>query len=254
MTRVTALVALALLLASVAGPSHSDPAREDVAGAAAGQALGVVTDGAVHRAMEDFVRSSLAGEVEEGDRIEVRTRWQGDLLLPQAGPVEFSVKPLSSRPFRGPRVVRLEILLAGAVHKVLTLTVDTRLYREVLVSTQTVRRGAVMSDEMVELAERDVTSLRYGYFGDLAALEGMRAARPISYGDVVSRRHLEPIPVVHRGEEVLLTLESENMRLTARGTALQDGGIGTRIRVKTMDSGKVLSGLVVGAGMVHLGS
>lgn len=254
MTRVTALAALTALLSLLAAPSLSDTGQEGLPDPVAGGALGVVTDEAVHRVVEDFVRSKLAAEVEEGDRIEVQTRWQGDILLPHAGPVEFDVKPLSSRPFRGPRVVRVEITLDGAIFKVLTLTVDTRLYRQVLVSTQTVRRGAVLSEEMVELAERDITGLRHGWFDELEDLRGMRARRPISYGDVVSRRHLEAIPVVHRGDEVLLTLESENMQLSARGVALQDGGIGTRIRVKSTDSGKVLSGLVIEAGMVSLGS
>jgi len=254
MTRLTTLVALTAMLPLLAVPSLSEQGQDDLEAVAPGGPLSVVTDQAVHQAVEDFVRSSLTAEVEAGDRIEVQTRWQGNILMSHAGPVDFAVKPLSSRPFRGPRVVRVEILVDGAVHKVLTLTVDTRLYRQVLVSTQTVRRGAVLSEEMVELAERDITGLRHGYFDDLVDLEGMRARRPISYGDVLGRRHVEPIPVVHRGDEVQMTLRSENMHLSARGVALQDGGIGTRIRVKNTDTGKVLSGLVVEAGIVQLGS
>ena len=177
----------------------------------------------------------------------------GDLLLDRAGQVEYRVRPLSSRPFRGPSVVRVDVVQGEEVVKAITLTVDTRIYRPVLVTSRALRRGTPLDGDMLELIERDISKLRHGHYSDLSELEGMQTRRPVGYGDVLTERHVQPVPIIHRGDEVSLTVVSANMQLSVRGTALQDGGLGSRIRVKNADSGKVVSGVIVDAGTVRTG-
>ena len=218
-----------------------------------GPVLNVVTEETIHQVLADYVLQQLAGKVEEGERLVVHPRWQGDYLLEQSGAVDFQVMPLSARPLRGPTMLRLELLVNGVTEKALTVTVDVRYYRHVLVTTRSVRRGSFFSDDgALKLAERDVTSARHGFFTELAELEGLRTRRPIGFGDVVSRRHVEEIPVVERGNDVQITVTSAHMQVSAAGVALQDGSVGDRIRVKNVDSGRILYGEVVDANTVRL--
>ena len=217
--------------------------------------LNVITEQAVHLAVDEHVRSHLEGKVDVDERFDIHTRWQGDILLDAPiGRVSFKVRPVSPNPFRGPSVVRAEILVNERTEKVLTMTVDTRFYKNVLVTTRAVRRGTLFADDMVELEERDVTNLRHGYFSNIAALSGMQARRPVGAGAVVNERHVELIPVVKRGDGITMMAQSPNMQILANGVALQDGGMGEHIRVKNTDSGKIVIGQVVNAGTVQVGS
>lgn len=243
-----ALIAV-LVLAAAAAAQTAEVGLD----AASLPALNVVPEAVVHQAVEAFVRDRVAGQVDPQDRVTVNTRWQGAVLLDRPGQVDFRVVPLSPRPFRGPAVVRVELKVGAETVKTLTLTVDTRIHRPVLVTARALRRGTPVTVDMVDVEERDITSLNDGFYTDLADLDGWQTRRPIGVGDILTRRHVEPIPVIERGDEILLVTESANMQVSVRGVAMQDGGIGSRIRVKNADSGKVLSGQVVDAATVRVG-
>jgi len=216
------------------------------------EAENLVTEAAIHQSVSNFVHDALVDHVDSEERFEVQVRWQGDLVLEQSGEVEIAVKRLSSRAFRGPTIVRVELIVDERTERAMTVTADTRFFREVLVSTRNVRRGEVLQAEMFELEECDITKQNEGYFFDFADLEGARAKRSIGANRVVTQRHVEPVPVILRGEEVTLILETDNVRLSIKGKALQDGGIGQQIRVRNGDSRKVLQGEVIDAQTVRM--
>ena len=242
-----ALIAIAVLATSSA--TWADQPQDSSA-----PILNLVPEAAVHQAVEAYVLESVAGKVDADARVTVNTRWQGGVVLDRAGQVDFRINPLSSRPFRGPVVVRVELVVAGETARALTMTVDTRIHRPVLVTTMAARRGTPVTAEITDLVERDITSLKSGFYTDLSELDGWQLRRPVGFGDVLTSRHVEPVPVIARGDDIVLIAETANMQLSVRGVAMQDGGIGSRIRVKNADSGKILSGRVIDAGTVRIGS
>ena len=216
--------------------------------------LNVVTEETIHTAVIDYVLEQLQDRTDEGERLEIKPRWQGDILLEKVGRVDLRVHRMSTRPLRGPTMLRVELIVDAETQKALTVTVDARFFRPVLVTTRSIRRGTVLADDgAVELVERDVTSARHGYFTNLDELLGLRARRPVGFGVVVSHRHVEEIPVIQRGDDVEMRVTSANMQMSTAGVALQDGAIGARIRVKNVASGKVLYGKVVDAATVQVG-
>jgi flagella basal body P-ring formation protein FlgA len=191
--------------------------------------------------------------MDPAERLEIKARWQGDVLLDAEGPVRIEMRPLGDRPFRGPAMLRAEVLVAGKTQRVLTVTVDTRYYRPVLVATRAIRRGEAFAPDQVELAERDVTQQHDGFYTDVAALAGLQARRPIPAGAIVGRDRGEALPAIRRGDAVTLVVESRSMQIAAAGVAMQDAGLGQPIRVKNADSGKVLLGHVRDAHTVSMG-
>jgi len=71
-------------------------------------------------------------------------------------------------------------------------------------------------------------------------------------GQTVSHRHVQPVPVVHRGDDISMAVTTGTMSLLATGIALQDGGIGERIRVRNIESGKVVFGEILDAGTIRI--
>ena len=195
----------------------------------------LVSESAIHDAVEEYVHSETTAE--PGVELDVRIRWQGEVALDCNGPVEIQVRSISSRPFRGQSMVRAAMRCDGETQKTIAVTVDTRLRMEVLVAKRHIRRHEILTEEMVELAIRDITAVRGGYFTSFEGFSDKRTKRPVGLGAVVSADHVEWVPVIFRGDDVELVAESSGIWVSVRGVAVQDGSIGNRIRVRNRDSG-----------------
>ena len=65
-------------------------------------------------------------------------------------------------------------------------------------------------------------------------------------------RRFEGVPVVERGDRVLLVLEDGPLRIQATGRAQESGVVGEWIRVRNLDSKRELSGRVDREGRIHV--
>ena len=65
-------------------------------------------------------------------------------------------------------------------------------------------------------------------------------------------RSIEETPVIERGDRVLIIVNLSAVTVSASGTALHDGAIGSEIAVKNDGSGKRLRGVVVKRGVVRV--
>ena len=211
----------------------------------------LVSESAIHGAVEEYVRSETTAE--PGAELDVRIRWQGEVALDCDGPVGIQVRSISSRPFRGQTMVRAAMYCDGETQKTIAVTVDTRLHMEVLVAKRHIRRHEILGEEMVELAIRDVTAVKGGYFTSFDGFSNNRTRRPVGLGAVLSADHVEQVPAIFRGDEVELVVESSGIWVSVRGVAIQDGSIGNRIRVRNRDSGRIVQGTVLNEGTVNLG-
>ena len=74
----------------------------------------------------------------------------------------------------------------------------------------------------------------------------LRAQEPLRLGDVQA-----PL-VLHKGDLVIIVLETPAMRLTTEGRVLEDGAMGAAIHVANTRSGRVIDARVAGAGTVAI--
>jgi flagella basal body P-ring formation protein FlgA len=80
-----------------------------------------------------------------------------------------------------------------------------------------------------------------------AARRILRAGETVRAGDIA-----EPI-VVRKGDLVTMALNTPGMQLTAQGKAVEDGAMGTSIRVTNTQSNRVIDAVVVGPNQVVIG-
>lgn len=71
-------------------------------------------------------------------------------------------------------------------------------------------------------------------------------------GEPVRSNEIEVPVVIHRGNLVTIVLETANMRLTAEGKAMEDGGKDAVIRVTNTKSNRALDAVVAGPGIVSV--
>ena len=116
---------------------------------------------------------------------------------------------------------------------------------QVPVVVEPIQRGAVVRPDQVEY--RNIRSERVpaGTISDINNVIGKEALRPIKPDEPLMFRDFSNPILVRRGSLVIIRLITENMSLTARGKALEDGAKGSVIRVMNMSSNKTIQVEVV---------
>ncbi len=119
--------------------------------------------------------------------------------------------------------------------------------RKVVVGTQFLRAGTVLSAAMLEEIEQAATAADNSLFGSLKDLENAEVVRDIAAGTALRSSDVRRALLVKQGQLVMLTISQGNsFAIVARVEALQDGRLGDQIRLKNPESGRLLSGVVTG--------
>jgi flagella basal body P-ring formation protein FlgA len=153
---------------------------------------------------------------------------------------------------------------AGDISRVISFSVDGRIYRKVPVSCRilvsrkvikTVRkiaRGQVIGpQDLVEVTEQSIRSDRNDVI-HLNQITGRRAARSLQAGQTVTRGMVEIPPTVRKGDRVIIKAESSSVVVSALGKVMEDGRSGEQVRVINVSSGKQIFATVLGPGQVRV--
>lgn len=122
-------------------------------------------------------------------------------------------------------------------------------YAEVLIATDHIRPGVVIEAEHVRIASGRARP------GELEALEeaiGLAARSTIYKGRPIRADQVGPPIVVRRNTFVAVEFRRGALSLRTEGRALDEGGVGDRIRVMNVDSKRTIIGVIVAPGQVEV--
>ncbi len=131
----------------------------------------------------------------------------------------------------------------GLVPAQLTLTMKYFVVRHAL------SREAVLSVDDLESREGPVT-----YLDTVSRLSdgvGKALHQPLAAGQVLRTSELHEVFVVHRSQSLVVQIQGNGFRISTDGQALGDAAAGQSVQVRTA-AGRVLTGLVVGNGVVQV--
>jgi flagella basal body P-ring formation protein FlgA len=120
-----------------------------------------------------------------------------------------------------------------------------------VVTTQTVPRGTLITPTHVRIDRVVLAQLPADPIMDEAEAIGTEAVRSLPAGRPVTRAALSAPAVVQRNDRVTLRYEQAHLRLTAEGTALENGAPGSMIRVMAT-GGAIVTGRIAGPGLVSV--
>lgn len=208
---------------------------------------------------------ALAGEAEIAGEVKSTVR----AALPWDGPEEVEVTEVDLSGYEGedyddvvvtlPRrmsrvgkvTVSVELLKRGSVVKTFWSSARISIYRDVVVALRTLRTGEKIAPGDVRLSREEMTRARRAVTS-VGEAAGMVVKRPITAGSVVKENYLRMEEVIKRGELVDLVVESETIKIRSRGTAAEDGALGSTVTVRVA-SGKEVTGRVTAPGEVTIG-
>jgi flagella basal body P-ring formation protein FlgA len=122
----------------------------------------------------------------------------------------------------------------------------------VVVVTRPLARGALIGDADLQVVERDLAQLPFGHLQDPARVAGMQLLRPVSAGTALTPGMLEAPRLIRRGQQVTLLATAGSVEVRMSGTALGDGAEGERVRVRNLNSKRVIEGVVTAAGQIQV--
>jgi flagella basal body P-ring formation protein FlgA len=139
---------------------------------------------------------------------------------------------------------------ADRVREVHALGLRVRQFVPVFFAAQELPAGSVLSREVVELREEDITSIEGGFLCPNDRLEGFRTTSSIRRGERIDPARLERHYLVRAGETVTLVFIRPGLRVMVPGRAYGSGAAGDRIEVRPRDTSRRFSGVVSLSGEV----
>jgi len=118
----------------------------------------------------------------------------------------------------------------GETARRITVFARIKSFATVVVTTAELSRGDAIGQDDVALRKMNVSGYK-DYFVSLSELTGKQAKRKIKAGIVLTGKNVEPVPVIKRGDRIVMKAFIGNVLITAKGTARENGGLNESIRV-----------------------
>ena len=140
----------------------------------------------------------------------------------------------------------------GQITWSLFVPVRVRVMANVLVTTQPIARGKLITNADLQLQERDIATLPHGYYYTKEKALGKKVKRSLPQGSVLNPRQLESLKMVKRGDMVTILAQSSGFTVRMRGKAMGHGAKGDKIQIRNLSSKRVVEGVVISAGVVEI--
>lgn len=123
---------------------------------------------------------------------------------------------------------------------------------EVAVATRNLPRGAILTQDDIELVSMSAPQAGLGYIEDASAALGMALKRPLRSGEPVRLSHLSNAKVIAKGDKVMLEASHAGISVVTAGTALAAGEVGEQISVKNNSSNRVVDAVIMAPGRARV--
>jgi flagellar basal body P-ring formation protein FlgA len=148
--------------------------------------------------------------------------------------------------------VLARVACRNTVFWTLNVPVDIHRKADVLVMRRAVGRGENIAVGDVIVQSRVLPGLTSPYVSRPADLAGRLTRRPIPEGTAVTADALDAPLLIHRGQSVVLTARAGGLEVRAPGLAMADAAAEQRVRVRNLNSLKIVEGIADTAGVVRV--
>jgi len=125
-------------------------------------------------------------------------------------------------------------------------------FRDVAIVDHPLMRGDILQEGDITMERRDVSRLGQRFLEEYSRFMGYRIRQSVSAGSLLQSSMLSIPELVKRGEKVTLLANSGGIEIRMMGEALSNGGKGATIRVRNVNSKRIVEGEVVARGVVQV--
>ncbi|MBN2483025.1 MAG: flagellar basal body P-ring formation protein FlgA [Candidatus Omnitrophica bacterium] len=140
--------------------------------------------------------------------------------------------------------LQAEIFVDEGLYKTFYPIFEFDRYTPAVVAMRWIKRGEEFTPSNVSLLTVRASSLPTQALDDLRILQGRIAKVSLPKGRVISYNQIEIPPLVEKKQIVNIIAQNATFKAQTRGVALMDGKDGEMIKVKNIDSGRIVYGRV----------
>ncbi|MGB1174143.1 MAG: flagellar basal body P-ring formation protein FlgA [Gammaproteobacteria bacterium] len=111
-------------------------------------------------------------------------------------------------------------------------------------------RGTLIGEGDITVTERSVTQDLVGFATRSVDIVGREIRRDMAAGQLLRSSDLVSPKIIERGQTVDLIAQAAGLSVNMQGKSLGRGGVGDRVLVKNLSSGKRVEGLVLASGSI----
>ena len=125
-------------------------------------------------------------------------------------------------------------------------------YQMVVVLSQPIQRGEIITRQHLAIEKRDVSKLREDFVTQIEQAENKQTTRPLNTGTILNLSNLVEPKLIKRGDKVVITTTKSNFSIRMSGVAMMDGAKGQLITIKNQNSGRIINATVIEPGLVSV--
>lgn len=147
--------------------------------------------------------------------------------------------------------INVEVACKGASTWKILVPALAKVYRPVATAGRNFQRGDVIGESDLAIEVIDVSNFRMGFALTPDALIGKEVKCTINKGETFRNSALDSPLVIRRGDTVSMESSVGEISVKTSATAVSDGRIGQQIRVKNLQSARIINARVVASGKVQ---
>jgi flagella basal body P-ring formation protein FlgA len=125
--------------------------------------------------------------------------------------------------------------------------------KTVLVANQPLRRGTVLQANLFRRVDTPIANTDGQVLTQFKEIENSELLHDMGSDQVLHNFDIKPTLMVKRGQQVTVMIgEGKGFLITVKAEAQQDGALGDQIRLKNIDSGRSISGVITGMNEVKV--
>ena len=125
--------------------------------------------------------------------------------------------------------------------------------KTVLVANQPLRRGTVLQANLFRRVDTPIANTDGQVLTQFKEIENSELLHDMGSDQVLHNFDIKPTLMVKRGQQVTVMIgEGRGFLITVKAEAQQDGALGDQIRLKNIDSGRSISGVITGMNEVKV--
>ncbi|MEE3505300.1 MULTISPECIES: flagellar basal body P-ring formation chaperone FlgA [unclassified Pseudomonas] len=148
--------------------------------------------------------------------------------------------------------VTVKVRCEGSLPWTVYVPAQVHLFRQVVIVKRPLKRGGIIGEDDVSLSERDISQMPQGYITSLDEAIGQKMTRQMVNGQIITPLQMEQAEVIRKGDQVVIIAKSGTLLVRMPGEALSDGGLGEQIRVRNLNSKRVIKARVTAPGQVEV--
>jgi flagellar basal body P-ring formation protein FlgA len=172
-----------------------------------------------------------------------------DITIPE-GKIEYKLDIRRNIEKYGRIIGNLDVIVDGEIYQKVWIQAKVSFYRNIAVINKNLIKGGFVSKADMDFEEELITDTSKNYITTPEQLNGLVASKNLKKGTILDLEQFSKPIMVNRGEDVLVEVDIKSLKISAMGTALENGCMGDVIKVRNNPSKKILTGRVISKGKV----